>query len=189
MFRLVDWWNLRIRNLGKQKFSNNKICDLIMFWFIHFPPINLHWDFRNFWYSPVWNAQFDELDFFPSLKTNWIFLPVQTGFFPSFWASVKYFNGPCLTIYSLSQFTKIYITSFWSGRFTTLTAVNQRNWNLGLSIFFHFEMTFLTTLTGILDFANLISQTGIFSQFNLGKISNWIFQTGECLKFLKSQCR
>ena len=39
-------------------------------------------------------------------------------------------------------------------------------------------MTFLTTLTGILDFANLIFQTGIFSQFKLGKkikldISNW----------------
>ena len=28
------------------------------------PPIYLHWDFRNFWHSPVWNIQFD---FFPSL--------------------------------------------------------------------------------------------------------------------------
>ena len=39
-------------------------------------------------------------------------------------------------------------------------------------------MTFLTNLTGILDFANLIFQTGIFSQLKLGKkiklnISNW----------------
>jgi hypothetical protein len=39
-------------------------------------------------------------------------------------------------------------------------------------------MTFLTTLTGILDFANLIFQTVIFSQFKLGKkikldIQNW----------------
>ena len=38
-------------------------------------------------------------------------------------------------------------------------------------------MTFLTTLTGIFDFANLIFQTGIFSQFKLGKnetgYSNW----------------
>ena len=50
-------------------------------------------------------------------------------------------------------------------------------------------MTFLTTLTGILDFANLIFQTGIFSQFKLGKKSNWVFQTGECQKFQKSQCR
>ena len=42
---------------------------------------------------------------------NWIFFLVwkQTGyfyqfkldFFPSFWARVKYFDGPCLTIYSL----------------------------------------------------------------------------------------
>ena len=87
------------------------------------------------------------------------------------------------------QFTEIYITSFWSGGFTTPTAVNQRNGNLGNSIFVHFEMTFLTTLTGILDFANLIFQTGIFSQFKLGKKSNWIFQTGECQKFLQSQCR
>jgi hypothetical protein len=50
-------------------------------------------------------------------------------------------------------------------------------------------MPFLTTLTGILDFANLIFQTGIFSQFKLGKKSNWIYQTEECQKFLKSQCR
>ena len=45
---------------------------------------------------PVWWT-----GFFPSLKTNCIFLPVQTGFFPSFWSRVKYFDGPCLTIYSL----------------------------------------------------------------------------------------
>ena len=87
------------------------------------------------------------------------------------------------------QFTEVYITSFWSGGFTKPSAVNQRNGNLGNSIFVHFEMTFLTTLTGILDFANLIFQTGIFSQFKLGKKSNWVFQTGECQKFLKSQCR
>ena len=33
------------------------------------------------------------------------------------------------------------------------------------SKYVHFEMTFLTTLTSILDFPNLIFQTGIFSQF------------------------
>ena len=49
-----------------------------------YPPIYLYWDFRNFWHSPVWNIQFDELTFFPSLKTNWIFLPAQTGFFSKF---------------------------------------------------------------------------------------------------------
>ena len=87
------------------------------------------------------------------------------------------------------QFTEIYITSFWSGGFTTPTAVNQRNGNLGNSIFVHFEMTFLTTLTGIFDFANLVFQTGIFSQFKLGKKSSWIFQTGESQNFIKSQCR
>jgi hypothetical protein len=47
-------------------------------------------------------------------------------------ARVKYFDGPCLTIYSLST---IYITSFWSGRFTTATAMNQKDENLGKSIF------------------------------------------------------
>ena len=67
------------------------------------------------------------------------------------------------------QFTEIYVTSFWSGGFTTSIAVNQRNGNLGNSMFVHFEITFLTTLTGILGFANLIFQTGIFSQFKLGK--------------------
>ena len=74
------------------------------------------------------------------------------------------------------QFTEINITSFWSGGFTTPTAVNQRNGNLGNSIFVHFEMTFLTTLTGILDFANLIFQTGIFSQFKLGKNQTGYFK-------------
>ena len=62
-------------------------------------------------------------------------------------ARVKYFDGPCLTIIPFLQFTEIYITSFWSGGFTTPTAVNQRNENLGNSIFVHFDMTFLTTLT------------------------------------------
>ena len=57
------------------------------------------------------------------------------------------------------QFTEIYITSFWSGGFTTATAMNQKNKNLGKSIFVHFDMTFLTTLTGIFYFANLIFQT------------------------------
>ena len=76
------------------------------------------------------------------------------------------------------QFIEISIASFWSGGFPTSNAVIQRNGNLGNSIFVHFEMTFWTTLTGILDFANLIFQTGIFSQFKLGKkfkldISNW----------------
>ena len=37
------------------------------------PSIYLHWDFRNFWHSPVWNIQFDELDFFLVWK--------QTGYF------------------------------------------------------------------------------------------------------------
>ena len=60
------------------------------------------------------------------------------------------------------QFIEIYITSFWSGGFTTPTIVNRRNENLGNSIFVHYEMTFVTTLTGILDFANLVFQTGIF---------------------------
>ena len=73
------------------------------------------------------------------------------------------------------QFTGIYITSFWSGGFTTPTAVNQRNWNLGNSIFVHFEITFLTTLTGILDFANLLFQ------FNF----NWDFFPVQTRKKIK----
>ena len=34
------------------------------------PPIYLHWDFRNFWHSPVSNIQFDELDFQPISNLN-----------------------------------------------------------------------------------------------------------------------
>ena len=90
---------------------------------------------------------------------------------------------------SFLQFTEVHITSFWSGGFTTPTAVDQRNENLGNSIFVHYEMTFITTLTWILDFANLVFQTGIFSLFKLGKKSSWIFQTGESQNFIKSQCR
>jgi hypothetical protein len=53
----------------------------------------------------------------------------------------------------------IYITSFRSDGFTTAPAMNQKDENLGKSIFVHFDMTFLTTLTVIFDFANLIFQT------------------------------
>ena len=54
---------------------------------------------------------FDILQFEISSLMNWIFFLVwkQTGyfyqfklyFFPSFWARVKYFDGPCSTIHSL----------------------------------------------------------------------------------------
>ena len=51
------------------------------------------------------------LQFEISSLMNWVFFLVwkqtgyfyqfKLGFFPSFWARVKYFDGPCLTIYSL----------------------------------------------------------------------------------------
>ena len=54
---------------------------------------------------------FDILQFEISSLMNWVFFLVwkqtgyfyqfKLGFFPSFWARVKYFDGPCLTIYSL----------------------------------------------------------------------------------------
>ena len=56
-------------------------------------------DFPN---SPVRNIQFDELDFFPSLKPTGYFFQFKLISFSSFMARVKYFDGPCLTIYSLS---------------------------------------------------------------------------------------
>jgi hypothetical protein len=61
--------------------------------------------------------------------------------------------------------------------------MNQKDKNLRKSIFVHFDMTFLTTLTGILDFANLIFEFYRRKiQFKLGKKSSWIFQTGELEK-------
>ena len=42
--------------------------------------------------------------------------------------------------------------------------MNQKDKNLAKYIFVHFDMTFLTTLTGIFDFANLIIQTWIFAR-------------------------
>ena len=65
---------------------------------IHTPYLS-ELDFSN---SPVWNIKFDELDFFPSLKLTGIFFQFNLIFFSSFMARVKYFDGPCLTIYSLS---------------------------------------------------------------------------------------
>ena len=50
--------------------SKNNVNSLIILG-RHIPPIYLHWDFRNFWHSPVWNIQFD---FFPGL--NWEKIPV-----------------------------------------------------------------------------------------------------------------
>ena len=118
--------------------------------------------------------QFDELDFFLVWKQTGYFYQFKLDFFSSFWARVKYFDGPCLTIYSLFTIYRDINTSFWSGGFTTPTTVNQRNGNLKNSIFVHFELTFLTTLTGILDFANLIFQTGIF--FLVWKQTGYFYQ-------------
>ena len=59
----------------------------------------------------------------------------------------------------------MYITSFWSGGFNTVTAINQKDKNLEKTIFIDFDMIFLTTLTGIFDFTNLIFQTGKKIQF------------------------
>ena len=66
------------------------------------PSIYLHWEFSKFWHSPVWNIQFDELDFFFLVwKQSGYFYQFKLIFSSSFWTRVKYFDGPCLTIYSL----------------------------------------------------------------------------------------
>ena len=53
--------------------------------------------------------QFDELGFFSSLKTNWIFLPVQTGFFSKFLGYGKIFWWTLLNylfpFYNLQRYT------------------------------------------------------------------------------------
>ena len=49
--------------------------------------------------SPAWNIENDELDFFPSLKPTGYFFQFKLDFFSSFWARVKYFDGPCWTIF------------------------------------------------------------------------------------------
>ena len=92
--------------------------------------------------------------------TNWNFFLVwkQTGylyqfklcFFPSFWGRVKFI--PFL------QFTEIYITSFWSGGFTTPIAVNQRNENLGNP----YLKVLLCCVLSILNYYRLTSSTVLF---------------------------
>ena len=128
-------------------------------------------------------------DFFLVWKQTGYFYQFKLIFFPSFWARAKYFDGPCLTIFPFYNLKRYTLPAF--GLVDSLYPLLwiKRNENLENSISVHFGITFLTTLTGILDFANLIFQTGIFSQFKLGKKSNWIFQTGDFQKLLKSQCR
>ena len=80
-------WLSDLKNSDDSWFTEKIQTGKVEIWrtlMLHYPPIYLHWDFRKFWHSPDWNIQFDELIFFPSLKTNWIFLPVQTGFFSKF---------------------------------------------------------------------------------------------------------
>ena len=59
-------------------------------------PIYLNWNF------PILQHEISSLMnwIFSQFETNWIFLPVQTGFFSSFTARVKHFDGRCLTLYS-----------------------------------------------------------------------------------------
>ena len=63
-------------------------------------------------------------------------------------ARVKYFDGPCLTIYFRFYNLQRYKLPV-SGLVDSATAMNQKDKNLEKSIFVHFNMTFLTTLTGI----------------------------------------
>ena len=81
------FWIYNKMNLNQTRWFQKSLAEIdnhLLKTPVAMPPIYLHWDFWNFWYSPVWNIQFDELGFFPSLKTNWIFLPVQTGVFSKF---------------------------------------------------------------------------------------------------------
>ena len=77
---------LKITNMYTRLYSHWSLSRTRQIWKIlrPLPPIYLHWVFWKVWNSPVWNIQFDELNFFPSLKTNWLFLPVQTVFFSKF---------------------------------------------------------------------------------------------------------
>ena len=114
--------------------------------------ILLTWYFKLDFF-PVWN----QLDIFSS--SNWFFFRVSMLGKNILMNLAKLFT-PFL------QFTEIYITNFWSSGFTTATAMNKKDKKLGKSIFVHFDMTFLTTLTGIFDFADLIFQTSILQAKN-----------------------
>ena len=127
---------------------------------------------------------FDILQFEISSLMNWIFFLVwkQTGyfyqfklyFFPSFWARVKYFDVPCSTIYSLSTIyrDKHYQLLVWWIHYTH--CCESKKLKPGKFYLFHFEIIFLTTLTGILDFANWLFQTGIF--FLVWKQTGYFYQ-------------
>ena len=107
----------------------------------------------NFSNAPGSNNQFDKLRIHNQLDI----FPVRTF---QVWTRVKYDDGPCLTTYSPSTLYRDIVPCFWSGGFTIATAVNQTDRILGNFILVvHFDTTFLSTLTGILDLANLIFQT------------------------------
>ena len=131
---------------------------------------------------------FDILQFEISSLMNWIFFLVwkQTGyfyqfkldFFPSSWARVKYFDGPCITIYSLFTIYRDihYQLLVWWIHYTH--CCESKKWKPGK---FHlcslWNDIFNCTLTGTLDFANLIFQTGIFSRFKLGKTRSKVLRS------------
>ena len=100
--------------------------------------------------------------FFLVWKQTGYFYQFKQGFFPSFWTRVKYFNGPCLTIYFLFIIHRDihYQLLVWWIHYTH--CCESKKWKPGK---FHLCSTW------IMDFANLI------------------LQTGECQNFLKSQCR
>ena len=136
-----------------------------IFYILQFEILSLmNWIFFLVWKQIVYFCQFKQDFFFKFFGKGKIF----------WWTLLNYL----FPFYNLQR----YILSV----FSLMDSLHPLLWIKEIKTF---EMTFLTTLTGIWDFAKLISQTGIFSQFKLGKKSNWIFQTGECQNFLKSQCR
>ena len=107
-------------------------------------------------------------------------LSICTGFFQ--FSSLEY------RVWWTGFFSQLDIFSssnFWSGGFTIATAVNQRDGKRENFISVHFDYDIFNypnptkwiSQTGILDFANLMFQTGKKSSF-----SNSIFQTGELEK-------
>ena len=149
---------------------------------LNIPHIYLNWNFpilqfeisslMNWIYFPLWNQ------LYISSSTNLVF-------FSSFWARIKYFDGPCLTIYPLSTIYRDIHYQFpiwWIHYSHCCESKRWKPWKIS-SLFYliwHFNYPNKMKWVSKLGSWNLIFQTGKKIQFIKLDISNWKIGKIQC---------
>ena len=128
-------------------------------------------------------------DFFLVWKQTGYFYQYKLIFFPSFWARAKYFDWPCLTIFPFYSLKRYTLPTFGLGGFTIPTAVNLKKWKPGKFHLCSFWNNIFNYPNWDFGFCQLDISNWDFLPVQTRKNSNWIFQTGDFQKLLKSQCR